>query len=145
VTPKTAANWITGELFSLLNQAGMGVESIPVSPPAIAGLLRMVERGEINQNTAKTVLGEMFQTGRTAEAIVTERGLRQISDTGSISDLVKRVLEGNPEQVAAYLGGKETLSRWLFGQVMRAAQGQANPQVVEQELVRQLAELHQSL
>jgi aspartyl-tRNA(Asn)/glutamyl-tRNA(Gln) amidotransferase subunit B len=142
VTPKTVANWITGELFSLIRQAGLGIDSIPVSPPAIAGLLRMVERGEINQNTAKAVLEEMFQTGRPAEAIVTERGLRQISDTGFISDLVRHVLAEHPEQVAAYLAGKETISRWLFGQVMRAAQGQANPQVVQQELERQLSKLH---
>jgi aspartyl-tRNA(Asn)/glutamyl-tRNA(Gln) amidotransferase subunit B len=141
VSSKTAANWITGELFSLLHQAGIGVESLLVSPAALAGLLRMVERGEINLNTAKTVLGEMFQTARAAEDIVAERGLRQISDVRLISDLVKQVLDRNPEQVAAYLGGKESLSRWLFGQVMRLTQGQANPQVVQQELERQLAEL----
>jgi aspartyl-tRNA(Asn)/glutamyl-tRNA(Gln) amidotransferase subunit B len=140
VSPKTAANWITGELFSLLHQAGIGVESLLVSPAALAGLLRLVERGEINLNTAKTVLGEMFQTARAAEDIVAEHGLRQISDARLISDLVKQVLDRNPEQVAAYLGGKESLSRWLFGQVMRLAQGQANPQVIQQELERQLAE-----
>jgi aspartyl-tRNA(Asn)/glutamyl-tRNA(Gln) amidotransferase subunit B len=144
VTPKTVANWITGELFSLIHQAGLSTDSIMVSPPAIAALLRMVERGEINQNTAKAVLEEMFQTGRTAEVIVMERGLRQISDTGFILDLVRRVLEDHPEQVAAYLAGKETISRWLFGQVMRAAQGRANPQVVQQELERQLAEIQKA-
>ena len=99
----------------------------------------MVARGEINQNTGKTVLAEMFQSGKTAAEIVAQRGLRQVSDAQVISGLVAGVLAENPQQVASYLQGKETVSRWLFGQVMRLAKGQANPQVVQQELDRQLA------
>ncbi len=98
----------------------------------------MVVDGEINQGTAKTVLSEMFVTGKPAAAIVSERGLRQVSDTGLIQGLVQKVLAENPEQVAAYLAGKDSLLRWLFGQVMRAAQGKANPQVLQAELERQL-------
>ena len=141
ISPKTAANWVTGELFSLLNQAGADILSSPVSPPALAGLLRLIERREINQNTAKAVLAEMFRTGRAAETIVSERGLSQISDAGLISTLVQRVLAENPDQVETYLSGKGTLSRWLFGQVMRAAKGQANPQILQRELERQLSQL----
>jgi aspartyl-tRNA(Asn)/glutamyl-tRNA(Gln) amidotransferase subunit B len=141
VAPKTAANWITGELFALLNQAGEGVEAGRVSAAGLAGLLAMIQRNEINHNTAKTVLAEMYQSGRSAVEIVAERGLRQISDAEAIAALVERVLAENPEQVSSYLAGKESLSRWLFGQVMRAAQGKANPQVVQAELDRQLADL----
>jgi aspartyl-tRNA(Asn)/glutamyl-tRNA(Gln) amidotransferase subunit B len=94
--------------------------------------------------TAKSVLSEMFATGRSAEAIISQGGLRQISDTDSIAPLVSQVLAENPEQVTAYLEGKETLLRWLIGQVMRAARGQANPQVVQKELERQLAEIKRS-
>jgi aspartyl-tRNA(Asn)/glutamyl-tRNA(Gln) amidotransferase subunit B len=101
----------------------------------------MVARGEISQSTGKAVLAQVFQTGKAPEAIVAERGLRQISDAATIAGLVQRVLAENPEQVAAYLGGKENLARWLFGQVARLAGGQANPQVVQQELERQLNEL----
>jgi aspartyl-tRNA(Asn)/glutamyl-tRNA(Gln) amidotransferase subunit B len=132
------ANWVTGELFSLLNEAGQGIEASPVSPAALAALLRMVAAGEINQNTGKTVLSEMFNTGKPAAEIVAERGLRQVSDGALIAGLVERALAENPEQVAAYLAGKESLSRWLFGQVMRLAKGQANPQVLQRELERQL-------
>jgi aspartyl-tRNA(Asn)/glutamyl-tRNA(Gln) amidotransferase subunit B len=139
ISPKVVANWITGELFALLNQASLAIEACPIGPPALAALLQMVARGEINQNTGKTVLGEMFQSGKTAAEIVTQRGLRQVSDTQVISALVAGVLAENPQQVASYLQGKETVSRWLFGQVMRLAKGQANPQVVQQELDRQLA------
>lgn len=141
IAPKVVANWISGDLFGLLNQAGIGIEATRVTPEMLAALLRMTTQGEINQNTAKAVLAEMFESGESAEAIVARRGLRQISDQTAIAGLVQRVLEENPNEVRAYLGGKETVAKWLFGQVMRAARGQANPQVLQKELDRQLAEL----
>jgi aspartyl-tRNA(Asn)/glutamyl-tRNA(Gln) amidotransferase subunit B len=141
VSPKLIANWISGELFALLNQAEVGIETNPISPAELAGLLRLVAANEINNTTAKAVLAEMFATQQPAESIIRVRGLRQVSDTTQISSWVRQVLKENPEQVATYLNGKETVSRWLFGQVMRLAQGQANPQVVQAELERQLAEL----
>jgi aspartyl-tRNA(Asn)/glutamyl-tRNA(Gln) amidotransferase subunit B len=100
--------------------------------------MKMAAQGEINQNTAKQVLGEMFATGKEASDIVSARDLRQISDAASIAGLVEQVLANYPDQVADYIGGKQAISRWLFGQVMRAAQGQANPQLVQAELQRQL-------
>jgi aspartyl-tRNA(Asn)/glutamyl-tRNA(Gln) amidotransferase subunit B len=139
-SPKVIANWIAGDLFGLLNQAGSDIEAGQVSAQALAALIRMLQDGEINQNTAKAVLAEMFASGKTAQQIVAERGLRQISDEDQISGLVRRVLQENPEQVSAYVNGKETLAKWLFGQVMRAARGQANPQVLQSELEGQLAE-----
>lgn len=141
VPPKALANWISGELFGLLNQAGVGIDQSRVSPQALAALVKMVLRGEINQNTGKAVLADAFQTGRSPQVIVAEGGLVQISDIRVIAELVKTALAENPEQVAAFLGGKAGVSRWLFGQVVRAAGGQANPQVVQLELERQLEEL----
>lgn len=138
-SPKVVSNWITGELFGLLNQSGLSIDDCPVPPGALAPLIQMVVRGEINQNTGKVVLGEMFQSGKSAEEIITAKGLRQISDSDALAGLVSQVLDENPEQVAGYLAGKDGLKRWLFGQAMRAARGQANPQVLEQELDRQLA------
>jgi Asp-tRNA(Asn)/Glu-tRNA(Gln) amidotransferase B subunit len=119
----------------------MDIEASPVSPPALAGLLHLLAEDEINNTTAKAVLAEMFATQQPAEMIIQAKGLRQVSDSASISAWVRQALMENPQQVAAYLNGKETISRWLFGQVMRLAQGQANPQVVQHELERQLAEL----
>jgi aspartyl-tRNA(Asn)/glutamyl-tRNA(Gln) amidotransferase subunit B len=104
----------------------------------------MVASGEINQNTAKTVLAAMFNTGKPAAVIVRERGLRQISDSAYIAGLVNQVLNENPEQVREYLQGKVSIARWLFGQVMGAARGQANPKVLENELQRQLEYLQDS-
>jgi aspartyl-tRNA(Asn)/glutamyl-tRNA(Gln) amidotransferase subunit B len=143
--PKMAANWLTGEFFSLLNQSGSEIEDTLVEPQALAELIEMVAAEEINQNTAKTVLADMFVSGKQAEEIVSERGLRQISDNELIAGMVAQVLAENGQQVQEYLQGKENISRWLFGQVMRKAKGRANPQVIQQELARQLAELKASL
>jgi aspartyl-tRNA(Asn)/glutamyl-tRNA(Gln) amidotransferase subunit B len=135
IPPKTTANWLSGELFSLLNQAGLEVAESPVTPQALAGLLQLITRGLINNTTAKLILAEMFTTGGQAEA----KNLQQISKLDFISPLVAQVLAENPDQVEAYLNGKETISRWLFGQAMRLAKGQAHPQILQAELDRQLA------
>lgn len=144
VAPKSIVNWIAGELFALMNQEGVSIEDQPIQPEALAELIRMVERAAINNTTAKAVLAEMFTSGRPAGEIVAQRGLQQISDTTAIADMVAEVLRSHPEQVDTYLSGKETVSRWLFGQVMRAARGRANPQIVQQELNRQLQDLQAS-
>jgi aspartyl-tRNA(Asn)/glutamyl-tRNA(Gln) amidotransferase subunit B len=140
LSPRLLCNWITGELFALLNQVGQGMESIHLSPDGLAELVEMVARGEVNQSTAKQVLVEMFHGGRSAREIVAQRNLGQISDAAFITDLVADVLESYSEQVQEYLSGKVGIARWLFGKVMRSAHGQANPQVVQRELERQLSE-----
>jgi aspartyl-tRNA(Asn)/glutamyl-tRNA(Gln) amidotransferase subunit B len=140
LSPKAVANWVTGELFGLLNQAGVSITEVRIRADALAELVGMVEGGEINNNTGKAVLAEMFESGMSALAIVEAGSLRQISDDETIARLVAQTLEDNPEQVATYLQGKTTVARWLFGQVMRATGGRANPQVVRQELEGQLAE-----
>ncbi|MGE5220843.1 MAG: Asp-tRNA(Asn)/Glu-tRNA(Gln) amidotransferase subunit GatB [Omnitrophica WOR_2 bacterium] len=144
VSSKMLANWISGELFARMNQAGVNIAALNISARALAELLQMVTQGEINTTTAKTVLDEMAASGKSAREIASESSLGQISDIDSISGLVQSVLAQNPEQTAAYLNGKETVSRWLFGQVMRAAKGQANPQIVQRELERQLTRLKQT-
>jgi aspartyl-tRNA(Asn)/glutamyl-tRNA(Gln) amidotransferase subunit B len=138
VTPKAAFNWISGELFALLNQKNLDISTSPVKPAALAELIELVTVGEINQNTAKNVLAEMFASGQPAADIVRAKGLAQVSDSAAIAGLVEKVLTDNPREVRALLGGKETLAKWLFGQVMRAARGQANPQVLQAELDRQI-------
>lgn len=140
VNPKTVTNWITGDLFSLMNKANLEIKKLQITPSALAELIRLVDEGEINQKTAKSVLAEMFDTARSAEEIVDTQDLRQISDPAVISEIVAQVLTANPEQVTKYLEGKQTLSQWFYGQVMRTARGKANPHVVKLELDRQLNE-----
>ncbi len=144
ISPKLAANWLSSELYSLLNQAGLEIAAVPITPQAFASLLEHVAQGAINNTTAKLILAEMFATGKPAEAIIAAQGLQQISDQDQISSLVAQVLDENPTQVASYLNGKDAVSRWLFGQAMRLAKGQANPQVLQSELDRQLTHLRSS-
>ncbi|MGD0004529.1 MAG: Asp-tRNA(Asn)/Glu-tRNA(Gln) amidotransferase subunit GatB [Anaerolineaceae bacterium] len=139
--PRTVANWITGELFGWLNQNGKTIELIKVSPQELGELVSLAGNGEINLGTAKAVLAEMLSSGQPAQAIITAGSRRQISDAGLIAGLVKKALAENPQELSSYLDGKETVANWFFGQVMRAARGQANPQVVRQELEKQLLEL----
>lgn len=140
VTPKALSNWMTGDLFSQMNQASIAVADLKVRPEALAELVGLVTAGEINQSTGKIVLTEMFKSGKSAVEIVEERGLKQVSDEDLISVMVKNVLDENPEEVASFKAGKETIVNWLFGQVMRKTAGKANPQVVRAELERQLRE-----
>jgi aspartyl-tRNA(Asn)/glutamyl-tRNA(Gln) amidotransferase subunit B len=140
VNPKTLANWMTGDLFGLMNQADITVTDLKVRPEALVELVSLVAAGEINQSTGKVVLFEMFQSGKSAAEIVEARGLKQVSDQNLLAKLVKQALDENPEQVASFKAGKETVANWLFGQVMRKAAGKANPQVVRAELERQLRE-----
>jgi aspartyl-tRNA(Asn)/glutamyl-tRNA(Gln) amidotransferase subunit B len=140
VNQKSIANWMTGDLFSLMNQANTTIADLKVSPEALAELVELVSAGEINQSTGKTVLAEMFQSGKSAAEIVEAKGLKQVSDEGLIADLVRQTLDENPDEVASFKAGKETVLNWLFGQVMRKAQGKANPSVVRTEIERQLHE-----
>ncbi len=141
VSPSSVANWMTGELFGWLNQSGASFDQVKVSPLDWVELLRMVDQGALNLPTAKAVFAEMLATGQSPAAIASARGLKQISDHAAIAGLVRQVLEANPQETASFLAGKETLSNWFFGQVMKAARGQANPQVLRAELERQLKAL----
>jgi aspartyl-tRNA(Asn)/glutamyl-tRNA(Gln) amidotransferase subunit B len=138
LSPKILANWVSGELFGLMNQAGLDFPPQRIQPASFAQLLSMLGKGELNQGTAKDVLTEMFETGKTALEIISERSLSQVSDAEQVAAWVRQVLQQNPEQVHAYQNGKRNIMRWLFGQVMQIADGRANPQIVQYELESQL-------
>ena len=138
VPARTVFSWLTGEMFSLMKLSGSGIESVKVSPTELVALLKMVADGEINQNTGKTVLAEMFESGKAAAEIVAAKGLTQVSDTDFIAQIVRESLGENAKEVESYRAGKLTVANFLFGQVMKKAQGKANPQVVRAELEKQL-------
>ncbi len=145
VPAEKIANWVTSDLFGLLNEAGIEITESKISPQILAELVVMVESGEINATSAKAVLAESFQSGKAPSDIVVAKGLAQINDTEAIDDLVQQMLRENPEEVDLYLQGKVNLSQWFFGQVMQATRGRANPSVVRSSLdaaLRQLQENH---
>jgi aspartyl-tRNA(Asn)/glutamyl-tRNA(Gln) amidotransferase subunit B len=131
IAPKTMSNWMIGELFRLLKAEDASISDLRVTPAAMAELITLVEKGTITTSSGRSVLGEMFATGRSAREIVEEQRLAQISSKDALARIVDEVLAANPEQVAKYRDGKETLLQWFVGQVMRATQGKANPQVVQ--------------
>jgi aspartyl-tRNA(Asn)/glutamyl-tRNA(Gln) amidotransferase subunit B len=136
--PRTAAIWISGELFAYLNQTGKAFNDLRVSPQAMAELLDALDSGKINQTSAKSVLSEMLANGKTAAEVIAEKNLGQVTDHALIAGLVADVLAAHPSELASYVAGKETLANWFFGQVMRAAGGKASPAVLKTELELQL-------
>ena len=140
--PKSAANWITGSLFSLMNRDGMEREDIlatKVRPAMLAALIKLVDAGTLNRGMAATVLAEMWETGEDPAHIVQTKGLAQVSDTGAIEQAVAQVLADNAAMVEEYLAGKDKLFGALMGEAMRALKGKGNPQLVKDVLARQLA------
>ena len=141
--PKIVSNWITGELFRLLNLSGAGIREAKVVPGQLAQLLKMVDSGEINISTAKAVFESMFTSGRSAPEIIAEGDLLQISDVDELLAIVKQVVADNPQPVADYLEGKTQALRFLVGQVMKLTRGKANPQMVSGLLSDELSERRQ--
>jgi len=137
---KTVANWISGELFRLMNAAGIGIEAVKITPAAFAELLALVAAGKINTNSAKKALGVMFESGRPAPDVVEELGLAQVSDADVLSQVVADVLAQHPDEVAKYKAGQVKILGWLMGQVMRETRGKANPGVVRELLQQALNE-----
>ena len=139
INPKSVANWMLGDLFSLMNQADRTVSQLRVPPGALAELVETVAAGKINPSSAREVLNEMFISGKSPAEIIEARGLKQVSDASLISRLVKETLQENPKEVQSYRAGKAAVVNFLFGQVMKKAAGKANPKVVRAELEKQLA------
>lgn len=133
---KTVANWLMGDFSRLLNNYDLQPGQSPVTAAALAELLAMMEAGSISGKMGKTVLEEMFATGKKAKEVVAEKGLAQISDTQSLRPVIQEVIAANPGPVEDFRQGKEKALGFLVGQVMRATKGQANPALVN-ELLRE--------
>ena len=136
--PKLAANWISSELKALLNQAALEIEQSPVSAKELAGLIRLIEDGTISGKIAKDVLPEMFATRKSAEAIVKEKGLVQVSDAKLIEEMAEKVIRNNPKSVADFKTGKAQALGFLVGQMMKETHGKINPKLANEILLKQL-------
>jgi len=136
--PKAAANWVATELLRLLYDVGKEIGASPVSPSALAELLKEVESGRITVATGKKVLATMFASGQRAGSIIAAEGLAQVSDAEAIKQWAREVIAAHPENAAKYRAGNEGVFKFFEGQVMRLSRGQANPQVVNEVLKRLL-------
>ena len=136
--PKLAANWILSELLYLLKESNKGITDSPVTAGNLADLVRLVASGTISGKMGKDILAEMFSTGKRAGEVMAEKGLAQISDPEKIATVVREVIAANPNQVEQYRKGKTATFGWFVGQVMKATRGQANPQLVQELLKKEL-------
>ena len=134
IPPVEAANWITGPLYSWMNTTGQRIDQLKVKPADLADLMKQVQNKVINLNTARSVLIEMLNTGKTAGAIITEKNLGLVSDRAQITEVIRQILHENPVELESYLSGKTTLENWFFGQAMRQLRGKANPDILRDEL-----------
>jgi aspartyl-tRNA(Asn)/glutamyl-tRNA(Gln) amidotransferase subunit B len=136
--PKQVSNWIMVELLRELKKTEAGIASCRVTPGALAKLLALVEKGTISGKLAKTVFEDMVATGHDPEAIVKEKGLTQISDTGALEAAAQEILNAHPQEVANYKAGKTKVMGFFVGQLMKKTKGQANPQVANEIFQRLL-------
>jgi aspartyl-tRNA(Asn)/glutamyl-tRNA(Gln) amidotransferase subunit B len=138
VDAKQGSNWLMSELFGALNKLGKTLDESPVSPKQAAELLGLVADGTISGSIAKQVFEIMLETGQGAADIVEEKGLKQTSDTGAIEAEIAKIMAANEDKVAEYRSGKDKLFGFFVGQTMKAMQGKANPQIINDLLKKTL-------
>jgi len=138
VDAKQGSNWLMSELFGALNKTGKTLDESPVNPKQAAELLGLVADGTISGSISKQVFEIMLETGQAASAIVEEKGLKQTSDTGAIEVEIAKIMAANEDKVAEYRSGKDKLFGFFVGQTMKAMQGKANPQIINDLLKKAL-------
>jgi len=136
--PKLAANWVLSELLYLLKEANKEITESPVSARDLAELLGVISKGTISGKMAKEILVEMFAKGKTANQIISDQNLEQIQDADKIANVARQIIAANPKQTEQYRKGKTATLGWFVGQVMKATRGQANPQLVQEVLKKEL-------
>jgi aspartyl-tRNA(Asn)/glutamyl-tRNA(Gln) amidotransferase subunit B len=136
--PKQAANWVITNLFGVLNKRGVEIADSPVSAKNLGRLIDLIADNTISGRMAKEVFEIMVESGKSPDAIVEERGMKQITDTGAIDAAVDKILAENADKVAQYRSGKTQVMGWFVGQVMKATQGKANPALCSEALKKKL-------
>jgi len=140
--PKLAANWILGDLSAALNRSELSVETNPISAERLSGLISRIDDGTLSSKLAKQVFEALWNNEGDADAIIAARGLKQVSDSGALEAMIGDVIANNPDQVAQYRaadeGKRKKLSGFFVGQIMKTSKGQANPQMLNELLLKKL-------
>ena len=136
--PKIAANWVMGDVLRLLNEDGRDIKSSPVSPASLAEMIKLIEAGTISGKMAKEIVEEMYKSGKPPQAVIKEKGMVQLTDEEAIAEIITGIMAANPAQLAQYRNGKDKLFGFFVGQVMKATQGKANPQIINELLKKML-------
>ena len=138
VNPKTASNFLTGEIAAYLKEEKISINDSKLTVENFQKLLSLLEKGTISNNIAKSLVVEILKTGEDAATLVEKKGLSVLSDEGAILEIVKKVLENNKGQVEAYKSGKDKLFGFFVGQVMKETKGRANPAMLNELLKKEL-------
>ena len=140
--PKLAANWILGDLSAALNRSELSIDANPISAERLAGLVSRISDGTLSSKLAKQVFEALWNEEGDTDEIIAARGLKQVSDAGALEAMVDEVISNNPDQVAQYIAADEAkrkkLSGFFVGQIMKASKGQANPQMLNELLLKKL-------
>lgn len=136
---RLASNWVTGELFAVLNKKGLTIHESPVAADALGALLDLIADKTINGKIAKEVFEDMVETGDMPSDIVERKGLKQVTDTGAIDKVITGILTANVDKVEQYKAGKDKLFGFFVGQVMKEMKGKANPAIVNELLKKHLS------
>jgi len=140
--PKLAANWILGDLSAALNRSELSIDANPISAERLAGLVSRISDGTLSSKLAKQVFEALWNEEGDTDEIIAARGLKQVSDSGALEAMVDEVISNNPDQVAQYIAADEAkrkkLSGFFVGQIMKASKGQANPQMLNELLLKKL-------
>ena len=138
VSPKSASNWVMGELLRTLKERDSVIDDTPLTPAALAGLITLVDNGTISSTTGKAVFATMYESGRSADEIVQSEGLAQNSDESALLDAVRAVIAAHGDAVAQVRAGKQQTFGFLVGQIMKQSGGKANPKMVSQLLKKEI-------
>lgn len=136
--PQLTANWMMGEVMRVLREQKIEIADFKLAPVALAEILQLLERGKITAKIAKDVFEEMLATGKSAQTLVAEKGLEQVSDSSAIESVVAEILAAHPNEVERYRSGDAKVFGFLVGQLMRAMKGKANPKVANEVLKAKL-------
>ena len=136
---KAVANWILSDISRILNEKELEADQIPFTAEELAKVIQLIEKGTISSAIAKKVVEELFENPKDPEEIIQEKGWIQISDEGAILEVVKKVIEANPQSVSDFKGGKEKALGFLVGQAMKETKGKANPQMLNQMFKEELS------
>ncbi|MRR17631.1 MAG: Asp-tRNA(Asn)/Glu-tRNA(Gln) amidotransferase subunit GatB [Deltaproteobacteria bacterium] len=136
--PKQASNWVMGDVLRFLNEDKRAIRESPITAQSLADMITLIEDGAISGKMAKDIVSDMYQTGKSPQEIIKEKGLVQITDEDELAKTITAIIAANPKPLTDYRSGKEKLFGFFVGQVMKATQGKANPQLVNELLKKML-------
>ena len=138
VNPKVASNFLMGEVAAYLKEEKISINESKLTVENFVKLLSLLEKGTISNNIAKQLVVDILKSGDDAQELVEKKGLSVLSDTSALEELARKVVAANPEQVAAYKGGRDKLFGFFVGQIMKETKGRANPQMLNEILKKEL-------